>query len=116
MYLTVDLKFSTTTSAVFASSKKILRPSLRLQVEREAALVAVQVLEVGSVAPAAGRVDAGAAGRLDLDHVGAPVGELAHRRRSGAVRGEVEHFETVERQASRHGGSFLIESRDGGQA
>jgi hypothetical protein len=64
----------------------------------------MKILKVRAAAPAAGRVDLGASGRLDLDNVGAPVGELAHRRRSGAMRGEIEYFETVERQrAGRHG-------------
>ena len=56
-----------------------------LQVERDAALVAVQVLEVGAVAAAAGDVVVGA-GRLDADHLGAPVGELAHRGRDRRAR------------------------------
>ena len=35
---------------------------------------------------------------LDLDDVGAPVGELAHRRRSGTVRGKVENVDVRKRK------------------
>jgi hypothetical protein len=57
----------------------------QLEVERHRALVAVQVLHVGAVARAAHalvRIDPGR--RLDLDDVGAEVGELAHAGRSRA--------------------------------
>ena len=49
----------------------------RLQVERDAALVAVQVLEVRPSRGPPG-LAAPPLRRLDLDDVGAPVGELAH--------------------------------------
>ena len=70
------------------------------QVEREAALVAVQVLEIEPFAARAGDVVGGAAGRLDLDDLGAPIGELAHRGRSGAGMRQVEHGEAGKRQGS----------------
>ena len=61
-----------------------------LEIERQRALVAMQVLEVEAVALAAHRVDVVVGRRLDLDDAGAPVGELARCRRSGAVRGQIE--------------------------
>ncbi len=64
----------------------------RLQIERHAALVAMQVLKVAALARPAHRLfDAGR--RLDLDDIGAPVGELAHAGRARAHAGEIEHRE-----------------------
>ena len=72
---------------------------LALEVERDRLLVAMQVLEVEAVARAAHGVGAaGFGGLLDLDDLGAPVGELAHRRRAGAMRGQVEDQEIVQGQ------------------
>ena len=63
-----------------------------LEVESEAPLVAVQILEVGAVAGLDGIVRRPRRpGRFDLDDVGAPVGELARRGRPRPVAGEVEH-------------------------
>ena len=71
---------------------------LAFQVERDAALVAVQVLEVGTVAGAADRVAAFQPfRRLDLDHVGAPIGELARASRARAHPRQVEHRQLAER-------------------
>ncbi len=88
-----------------------LAPGLRLEVEGQAALVAVQVLEVGAGARAAQRMAVRPwVGHLDLDHVGAPVGQLAHAGGAGAHPGEVEHGEARERRARRqmgHGGALL---------
>src|SRR4029453_5380559 len=65
-----------------------------LQVQRHGALVAVQILEIRAVARAAGLFPAGILQqRIDLDDIGAPVGELAHAGRSGTDAGEVEHGE-----------------------
>ena len=67
---------------------------LALEVERDRLLVAVQVLEVEAVAAAAHGVGAAGFGRrLDLDHLRAPVGELAHRRRAGAMCREIENLD-----------------------
>ena len=83
---------------------------LALEVERHRLLVAMQVLEVEAMASAAHGVVLAAIGRrgrwLDLDDVGAPVGELAHGRRAGAVRGEIEDGEVGERQGGH--GFFLV--------
>src|SRR5262249_41624323 len=49
------------------------------QIERQAALVAMQVLKVETLAPRAGDVVGRGPGRFDLDDVGAPIGELPHR-------------------------------------
>jgi hypothetical protein len=80
-------------------------PLLAFQVEGDRALVAVQVLEVGAVAAAAGRVGM-LAGRLDLDHIGAPVRKLPHRGRAGAVGGQVDHRKAIERQRCHRGSSW----------
>src|SRR5712672_2514606 len=70
-------------------------PLGRLQVQRDAALVAVQVLEIRPLARAARRLAAlELRRRLDLDHVGAPVGELTHAGRPRANPGEVEDGKT----------------------
>ena len=66
------------------------------QVQRDAALVAVQVLEVEPVAIAAHAVAGAPAGHLDLDGLGAPVDELAHARRAGARAGEIEDVVAAE--------------------
>ena len=65
-----------------------------LQVERHRALVAVQVLEVGTVARAARLLAAGVLHQgVDLDDIGAPVRELPHAGRPGTDAGEIEHGE-----------------------
>ena len=60
----------------------------------------MQVLEVEAVARAAHRVGrrAGFGRLLDLDHLRAPVGELAHGGRAGAMGGEVEDLDVGERK------------------
>ena len=68
------------------------------QVERHAALVAMQVLEVEPVAIAAHAVARPAARHLDLDGPSAPVDELAHARGTRPRAGEVEHGEARERE------------------
>jgi hypothetical protein len=50
----------------------------------------VQVLEVGAVAPAAGGVDE-LSGWFDLNDLSAPIGQLTNRRRSGAMRGQIDN-------------------------
>ena len=73
-----------------------------LEIQRQAALVAVQVLKIGTVTRTA-ETFAGPGRRLDLDHLGAPIGELAHRRRTGADAGQVEDLEPGKRQRGRIG-------------
>ena len=65
----------------------------RLEIQRQAALVAMQVLEVGALARAAHRLFRPGR-RFDLDDVGAPVGELARASRPCPHAGEVEDGET----------------------
>ncbi len=64
---------------------------LLLEVERHAPLVAVKILEIGEVAPAAEL--AIALSRLDLDDLGAPIGKLAHGGRARAHAGEIDDLE-----------------------
>src|SRR5580704_5749706 len=73
-----------------------------LQVERDRALVAVQVLEVRPMARPAHIHIAGARRHLDLDAVGAPVGEIAHGGRAGAHPRQIEHGKTGKRSCG-HG-------------
>jgi hypothetical protein len=65
-----------------------------LQVKRYRSFVAVQILEIRAMARPTGLL-AGDVIRqgVDLDVVGAPIGELAHAGRSGAGAGEIEHRE-----------------------
>ena len=87
-------KFSTTTSAFATMRLKAARALRRFQIERHAALVAMQVLEVGAVARAARTLALlQMRRRLDLDDVGAPVGELAHAGRPRAHAREIENGE-----------------------
>ena len=79
-----------------------LDPLGRFQVQRQAALVAVQVLKIRTVARTA-EPFAGAGRRLDLDHLGAPIGKLAHCRRTGADAGQVDDLEPGKRQRGRIG-------------
>src|SRR5205823_3760383 len=72
-----------------------------LQVEGHAALVAVEVLEVRSLARTARRIAGVHARRgFDLDHIGTPIGELAHRRGAGANPCQIENGEPLERLRS----------------
>ena len=71
---------------------------LRLEVEPDRALVAVQVLVVEPVA-VAGDVLPARGGRLDADHLRAPIREMAHAGRPGARQGQVQHGDAGERQA-----------------
>src|SRR5262245_42589592 len=66
---------------LFRQFEKDVAPFRRLQVERHGALVPVQVLEVETVSVAAYDITMRRAGWLDLDDLGAPVSQLAHRGR-----------------------------------
>ena len=73
-----------------------------LEVEREAALVAVDRLEVGRLPPLVVRGPPGAGlvsspGPLDLRHLGAEVGEHHRRERTGEDAGEVEDAQGPQR-------------------
>ena len=69
----------------------------------------MQVLEIEPVAPRAGHIAAVVAAPLDLDDIGAPIGELAHRRRPGAGMTQIENGEAGERQRSdAHDLGFLV--------
>ena len=71
-----------------------------LRVVRHRPLPGVQVLEERTRSPAAHRVVAG----LDLDDVGARVGEQLGAVRPGDARGPVEHPHAGERTDSHHRG------------
>ena len=74
----------------------------RLEVERDAALVAVQVEEVGAVRATPPIASSSPLLRhLDLDDVGAPIGEMPRRRRPGARARQVDHLEAGQRSLSR---------------
>ena len=75
------------------------QPRGRFQVQRHAALVAMQILKVAALARPAHRFF-DARRRLDLDDVGAPVGELAHAGRSRPHAGEIEHGKSRKRLRS----------------
>ena len=86
------------TSASLGHAQQDGAAGLRFQIERDAALVAMQVLEIAGMARAADRI----AGleplrRLDLDDVGAPVRELAHAGRARAHARQIENGEAGER-------------------
>jgi hypothetical protein len=68
-----------------------------LEVERHRALVAVQVLHVETVARPAHGVELHRGRKLDLDHVGAEVGELLDAGGTCAHAREVEHTDARER-------------------
>src|SRR4051794_16451694 len=77
-------------------------PLRALQIERQRPLVAVQILEIGTVAAAAGRIGM-LAGRLDLDDIGAPIGKLSDGGRPRPMRGQIDHPVAVERQIRHRG-------------
>jgi hypothetical protein len=80
----------------------------RLQVERDAALVAMQVLEIGPVARAPqGFADIQVLGQLDLDDIGAPIGQLANGRGTGADTRQVEDSEARKGAGSVRNGHVL---------
>ncbi len=70
------------TSAVSASLRNAAQTGLGLQVQRQAALVAVQVLEIRTGAWTAEL--RGVDRCFDLDDIGAPVGKLPHAGRAGS--------------------------------
>ena len=83
-----------------------------LQVEGHRALVAVQVLEIGAMARAAGLLAAAILQQgIDLDDIGAPIRQLPHAGRPGADAGEVKHGEAgqgLRGTREGHFGTFLL--------
>src|SRR6185437_16318083 len=75
-----------------------------LEVERDAALVAVEVLEIGAVPRAA--EPAIALDRFDLDDLGAPIGELPYAGRAGADTRQIDDLEAGTRELA-HDASLL---------
>ena len=85
----------------FDQSLEQLQPLRRLQVQGDAFLVAMQVLEIrAQPRTAQGGVAFHRLGQLDLDGIGAPVRQLAHAGRTGAHAGEVQNGETGQGQGA----------------
>ena len=91
-----------TPSAVATSRSNTSRPRAMLEVERERLLVAIEGLEELAVVrpkeirPDAARHVAAACPMLDLDHLGAHVGEVARAVRPGAVLLDRENAQAFE--------------------
>ncbi len=86
----------------FRQSHQDFAAFVGLQVQRDGALVAMQVLEIRTVAAAHQFADLVVSRRrLDPDHVGAPVGQRAHAGRAGARQGQVDDLEARQRQPGR---------------
>src|SRR5262245_878644 len=97
---------------LFHHAQKRLEAFLRLQVQRHAALVAMKVLEVRTLAWTAGCLPGHECRRLlDLDNVGTPVSELAHAGRARTDLGQVEDGKTFERTRGAWNRHFLHLSR-----
>ena len=60
----------------------------------------MQILEIEPLPPGTGDVAPIVAALLDLDHVGAPIGELAHRGRAGPRMGQIKDGKMRQRQGS----------------
>src|SRR5260221_563531 len=75
-----------------------------LEIEGDAPLVAVQVLEIGAVPRAA--EPAIALGRFDLDDFRAPIGELAHAGGAGAHARQIDDLEAGKRELA-HDASLI---------
>jgi hypothetical protein len=74
------------------------RMTVRLfEIERHHALIAMQVLIVGSIAPS-DHFFRGIIGRLHSNDVRAPIGKVAHARRSCASQRQVKNEKTGQRQ------------------
>ncbi len=92
--LTSGRKFSTTHVGLFCKALEHREPPSVLQIERHRPLVAVQVLEVRAATRAAEWLAAIFQQGIDLDDIGAPIGELTHAGRSGTDPGQIEHGKT----------------------
>ena len=89
-------KFSSTTSASAASRRTSSQPAGSREVDGDRALAGVLLAEVGALGPLAELPGDVALGRLDLDDVGAEVGEHAAGERAGEDTAEVEDLHAVE--------------------
>ena len=76
-------------------------PFVRFQIDREAALVAIEGIEEAGRKPARRRVCVAVRRRLDLDDIGAEIGEQQARARPHDRVAELEHAEAGERRAFR---------------
>ncbi len=89
--------FSTTTSAPAASRMNAAWPPDDFRLSRIARLLRCRFWKSGP-SPFAADVLAGGFGRLDADHIGAPVGEMADAGGTGAGQCQIQHFQSAERQ------------------
>ena len=71
-------------------AKKHGQSGRRLQVDNRAALVAVQILKVGTIAAASEPARPVALGAFDLHHIRTPICQLANTGRAGPDPGEIE--------------------------
>jgi len=96
--MTPGRKFSTTTSAV-ATKRHNLDRLGPLQVEDDALLAGVELAEggAGAVAQRRARPHHVALGRLQLDHLGAEIGQKPRAMRPGDRRREIDDPHTVQR-------------------
>jgi hypothetical protein len=85
---------------LFREPHQDLAAFVGFQVQRDGALVAMQVLEVRTVAPADQLAGLGVfRRRLDPDHVGAPIGQRADAGGACAGKRQVDHLEPRQWQA-----------------
>ncbi len=68
-------------------------PSGSLQIELHAALVAVQVLKVRA-GPISDDVLSAGCRRFDTDHIGTPIGEVAHAGRACPRKRQIDHAQS----------------------
>ena len=91
--LTSGRKFSTTTSARSTRRSRISRPSAALRFRVRLRLLRCRFWKSDPARAAEPMAVGPLVRHLDLDHVGAPVGELAHAGRSGAHPRQIDHRE-----------------------
>ena len=77
----------------------------RFQIKRDGTLIAVQVLEIIAIAVTAKAIGIG--GGLHADHLGAPIGQMAHAGGASAGECQVQNTHASQGQA-RFGGEFGV--------
>ncbi len=101
---------------LFCEPLKYVEAPRVLQIERHGALVAVQILKVGTLARSARLLAAGILQQgIDLDDIGAPVRELPNAGRAGTDAGEIKHGEAGQGLRGTRKGHFWGDSKQDGQ-